>query len=125
MKAQSANAELTDSNIDYGTPPMKDAHAFVKSSSLGPQINFLLETDAAAHLPSSEIPKYDAVVLSMSIWYFHTLSHILVSILFKVNLLPKKCRNMHCPIQVNPQKVILRANYFNQFQQYVLLHKIS
>ena len=55
---------------------MKESHAHVKASPFGPQINFLLETDAATHLPPSTTPKYDAVTLSMSIWYFPTLRHV-------------------------------------------------
>ena len=55
---------------------MTESHNHIKASPFGPQINFLLETDAATHLPPSVTPKYDAVTLSMSIWYFSSLHHV-------------------------------------------------
>jgi SAM-dependent methyltransferase len=54
---------------DYGTPPLKEAHAHILSSPLGPRITFHHAT-ATSYLSSYTGAGYDYIVLAHCIWYF-------------------------------------------------------
>jgi SAM-dependent methyltransferase len=54
---------------DYGTPPLKDAQAYILSSPIGDRITFHRAT-ATAYAETYTGPAYDYIVLAHSIWYF-------------------------------------------------------
>ncbi|KAJ9145127.1 S-adenosyl-L-methionine-dependent methyltransferase [Pleurostoma richardsiae] len=53
---------------DYGTPPVGDAHAHIKASPVGPQIEFV-RAGATAYLQSTT-QTFDFIVLAHCVWYF-------------------------------------------------------